>query len=107
MFIYKRSIEEGHREKADSENNIMRAPLPINVGPGLCLNHEEKPLDMIVDPEGSLHSVPGFDLPEYIVKMSSNGVAADIEPRGDVFVVEAPRHHEQDVKLSRAQRVSV
>jgi hypothetical protein len=62
---------------------------------------------VIVDPEGSLYPVPGFDLPEYIVKVSSNSVAADIEPCGDVFVVEASRHHEQDVKLSRAERVSV
>jgi len=73
---------------------LCGGPLPINVGPGLCLNHEEKPLDVIVDPEGSLYPVPGFDLPEYIVKVSSNGVAADIEPCGDVFVVKASSHQE-------------
>ena len=76
------------------------------MGARLPLDHAEKPLHMRIDPQGGLYPVPDMDLPEDVVKVSANGMAADAETGGDFTVVEAACHQEQNVKLPRAQGVT-
>jgi hypothetical protein len=59
-----------------------------------------------MDPQGGLYPVSDMNLPEDIVKVSANGMAADAETGGNIPVVEAACHQEQNVKLPRAQGVT-
>ncbi len=69
----------------------------------VSLDHAEKLLYVRMNPQGSLYAAAHIDLPKDIVEVSSDGMAADEETGGDLTVMEAACHQEQNVKLPRAQ----
>jgi hypothetical protein len=70
------------------------------VPPHVTLNQKEYEADVGFDPTRGFESIPYPDLPEAVIEMGSNGVAADPDPPRYLSVSEPLGHQHQELQFT-------